>query len=131
MLPGARPLVPSLWWNQAAVLPQGEGQAWDVVEAGLPTVGRPSTSCSECPHPHPHPPPTHPQGYKRMGTAWVECVSGCECKRSVLDGTWKQQATLMQIFSFKVRFAGAPSFQFRLVEHNPVHSSVRVAAGCS
>ncbi len=45
---------------------------------------------------------SHLKGYKRMGTAWVECVEGCECERSVLDGTWAQQATLMQIHSFKV-----------------------------
>lgn len=45
---------------------------------------------------------SHLKGYKRMGTARVECVSGCECERSVLDGTWEQQATLMQIHSFKV-----------------------------
>lgn len=45
---------------------------------------------------------SHLKGYKRMGTAWVECVSGCECERSVVDGTWEQQATLMQIHSFKV-----------------------------
>lgn len=49
---------------------------------------------------------SHLKGYKRMGTAWVECVAGCECERSVLDGTWAQQATLMQIHSFKVGGAG-------------------------
>lgn len=44
---------------------------------------------------------SHLKSYKWMGTAAVECVSGCECPRTILDGTWEQQATLMQIHTFK------------------------------
>lgn len=42
------------------------------------------------------------KSYEGMGTAQVVCVSGCECDKTVLDGTWEQQATLMQIHQFKV-----------------------------
>lgn len=45
---------------------------------------------------------THLKGYKRMGTAEVACVAGCTCDPTILDGTWEQEATLMQIHSFKV-----------------------------
>lgn len=47
---------------------------------------------------------THLKGYEGFGTASVECVSGCVCstKGRVLDGTWAQKATLMQIHRFQV-----------------------------
>ncbi len=48
---------------------------------------------------------THLKGYEGFGTASLQCVSGCICsgKGRVLDGTWKQKATLMQIHRFQVR----------------------------
>ncbi|EFN55332.1 hypothetical protein CHLNCDRAFT_134328 [Chlorella variabilis] len=45
---------------------------------------------------------SHLKSYEGMGTAQVACVSGCQCKKTVLDGTWEQQATLMQIHRFPV-----------------------------
>lgn len=53
---------------------------------------------------------THLKGYEGFGTAAVECVSGCVCsaKGRVLDGTWKQKATLMQIHRFQVSAAAPP-----------------------
>lgn len=45
---------------------------------------------------------SHLKSYEGMGTARVACVSGCHCQKTVLDGTWEQQATLMQIHGFKV-----------------------------
>ncbi|KAL4429381.1 hypothetical protein ABPG77_005155 [Micractinium sp. CCAP 211/92] len=47
---------------------------------------------------------THLKGYEGFGTASLQCVSGCICsgKGRVLDGTWKQKATLMQIHRFQV-----------------------------
>ena len=37
-----------------------------------------------------------------MGTARITCVSGCKCEATDIDGTWEQQATLMQNNKFKV-----------------------------
>lgn len=53
---------------------------------------------------------THLKGYEGFGTAAMECVSGCVCsaKGRVLDGTWKQKATLMQIHRFQVSAAAPP-----------------------
>ncbi|KAL4421052.1 hypothetical protein ABPG77_007527 [Micractinium sp. CCAP 211/92] len=45
---------------------------------------------------------SHLKSYEGMGTARVACVSGCHCQKTILDGTWEQQATLMQIHGFKV-----------------------------
>ena len=39
---------------------------------------------------------SHLKSYAGMGTARVVCVSGCACEKSRLDGTWSEQATLMQ-----------------------------------
>ena len=45
---------------------------------------------------------SHLKSYEGMGSASVTCVQGCSCEKTVLDGTWEQQATLMQIHQFKV-----------------------------
>ncbi|PSC71318.1 hypothetical protein C2E20_5316 [Micractinium conductrix] len=47
---------------------------------------------------------THLKGYQGFGTAAVDCVRGCRCSGNgrILDGTWKQDATLMQIHRFQV-----------------------------
>ena len=47
---------------------------------------------------------SHLKSYTGMGTATVECVSGCTCssKKMVLDGTWAERSTLMQPVHFKV-----------------------------
>lgn len=47
------------------------------------------------------------QSYEGMGTARVACVSGCHCQKTILDGTWEQQATLMQIHGFKASSCAA------------------------
>lgn len=45
---------------------------------------------------------SHLASYQGMGTAAVECVSGCRCKRNVLDGTWERDASLFTIMRFHV-----------------------------
>ena len=45
-------------------------------------------------------PSTRAQGYEGFGTARVKCVAGCRCHTTILDGTWAQQATLMQTHTF-------------------------------
>lgn len=45
---------------------------------------------------------THLKSYEGMGTASVECVSGCKCGKTLLDGTWETQSSLMQNLIFKV-----------------------------
>lgn len=46
---------------------------------------------------------SHLASYQGMGTARVECVSGCKCDPSWLDGTWDRQASLFTILRFHVR----------------------------
>ena len=41
-----------------------------------------------------------------MGTARVECVAGCACAPTTIDGSWERQESLMQIHPFKVRACG-------------------------
>ena len=45
---------------------------------------------------------SHLASYQGMGTAAVECVSGCRCKRNILDGTWERDASLFTIMRFHV-----------------------------
>ncbi|GAB4816347.1 hypothetical protein N2152v2_003393 [Parachlorella kessleri] len=42
------------------------------------------------------------KSYESMGSAAVECVNGCECERTTLDGTWARKATLFQMHEFEV-----------------------------
>lgn len=44
----------------------------------------------------------HLKSYESMGAAYVQCVSGCACNDSVIEGTWDRRATLMQMHEFKV-----------------------------
>ncbi|GAB4813470.1 hypothetical protein N2152v2_000516 [Parachlorella kessleri] len=37
------------------------------------------------------------RSYESMGSAQVECVSGCTCDSAKLEGTWDRRATLMQM----------------------------------
>jgi len=43
------------------------------------------------------------KSYRGMGTADVECVSGCQCEPQLLDGTWETEVSLQQILQFWVR----------------------------
>ncbi|PRW45267.1 hypothetical protein C2E21_6426 [Chlorella sorokiniana] len=45
---------------------------------------------------------SHLASYQGMGTALVECVSGCKCERSILDGTWGREASLFTVMRFHV-----------------------------
>lgn len=45
----------------------------------------------------------HLKSFAGMGTAAVECVSGCSCTRRTLDGTWDTPASLQQMRKFTVR----------------------------
>lgn len=45
---------------------------------------------------------SHLSSYAGMGTARVECVSGCKCATDRLDGTWLRQASLFTIMRFHV-----------------------------
>ena len=42
------------------------------------------------------------KSYEGMGMAAVECVSGCACERSTLDGTWSRKATLYHMHEVEV-----------------------------
>ena len=42
------------------------------------------------------------RSYESMGTAKVECVAGCACAESRVDGTWERRATIMQMHEFQV-----------------------------
>ena len=43
------------------------------------------------------------KSYKSMGAAKVECVGGCRCQESWLEGTWERLATLAQVHEFQVQ----------------------------
>lgn len=43
------------------------------------------------------------RSYERMALARVECVSGCACQPSLVDGLWEQRVSLQQMHSFAVR----------------------------
>ncbi|KAL4431189.1 hypothetical protein ABPG75_006445 [Micractinium tetrahymenae] len=45
---------------------------------------------------------SHLRSYRGMGTARVECVSGCSCSATRLDGTWERKASLFTITRFHV-----------------------------
>jgi hypothetical protein len=45
---------------------------------------------------------SHLKSYTGMGTAAVECVSGCSCERSTLDGTTPSHVSIFKTHSFKV-----------------------------
>ena len=45
---------------------------------------------------------SHLRSYKGMGTARVQCVSGCMCKPSKLDGTWQMRFSLFWFHRFQV-----------------------------
>lgn len=44
----------------------------------------------------------HLKSFEGMGTAAIECASGCTCSRRILDGTWANPASLQQIRKFTV-----------------------------
>lgn len=46
---------------------------------------------------------SHLASYQGMGTALVQCVSGCKCEQSILDGTWGRDASLFTVMRFHVR----------------------------
>jgi hypothetical protein len=48
----------------------------------------------------------HLASYEGMGKARVQCVSGCECKESVLDGWWERHASLQVMHTVMVRPRG-------------------------
>ena len=37
-----------------------------------------------------------------MGLARVQCVSGCACANSLVDGLWRQRVSLVQLLSIEV-----------------------------
>lgn len=43
-----------------------------------------------------------------MGKAEVECISGCECETTVLDGWWERHASLQVMHTVMVRASGVP-----------------------
>lgn len=45
---------------------------------------------------------SHLASYEGMGTALVECKSGCKCEPSILDGTWGRDASLFTVMRFHV-----------------------------
>lgn len=45
----------------------------------------------------------HLASYEGMGQAEVECVSGCECETTVLDGWWERHASLQVMHTVMVR----------------------------
>ena len=45
---------------------------------------------------------SHLASYQGMGTALVQCVSGCKCEQSILDGTWGRDASLFTVMRFHV-----------------------------
>lgn len=45
----------------------------------------------------------HLTSYAGMGTAAVECVAGCACEPSVLDGTTARRVSVFRVHSFKAR----------------------------
>jgi len=49
---------------------------------------------------------SHLASYQGMGTALVECVSGCKCERNILDGTWGREASLFTVMRFHVSHLG-------------------------
>ena len=46
---------------------------------------------------------SHLRSYEGMGTARIECVSGCSCVNATLDGTWSQRASVVSFTRFLVR----------------------------
>ncbi|EFN58310.1 hypothetical protein CHLNCDRAFT_142315 [Chlorella variabilis] len=44
----------------------------------------------------------HLRSYRGMGTALIECVSGCTCAPAKLDGTWQRRASLFWMTRFIV-----------------------------
>lgn len=46
---------------------------------------------------------SHLRSYSGMGTALVECLSGCQCEPNVLDGTTASRVSVFKVHSFKVR----------------------------
>jgi hypothetical protein len=44
----------------------------------------------------------HLASYEGMGQAEVECVSGCECETTVLDGWWERHASLQVMHTVMV-----------------------------
>lgn len=47
----------------------------------------------------------HLRSYRGMGTALIECVSGCTCAPAKLDGTWQRRASLFWMTRFIVSAA--------------------------
>lgn len=45
-----------------------------------------------------------PHSYSGMGLAGVECVAGCECRPSAIDGFWATKVSLTQMHAFRVRW---------------------------
>ena len=72
---------------------------------------------------------SHLKSYEGMGTAQVACVSGCQCKKTVLDGTWEQQATLMQIHRFPVS-PGWEGGRLLPLQLQGTHGKQPAAVGC-
>lgn len=48
----------------------------------------------------------HLASYEGMGRARVQCVSGCKCEESVLDGWWERHASLQVMHTIMVRRGG-------------------------
>ena len=46
---------------------------------------------------------SHLRSYQGMGTARIECKSGCTCTPTLLDGTWNRRASLFWITRLYVR----------------------------
>lgn len=49
---------------------------------------------------------SHLRSYEKMGTADVECVGGCSCEPSVLDGTHSDHTSVFIVHSVEVRGCG-------------------------
>lgn len=46
---------------------------------------------------------SHLRSYSGMGTADIECLSGCACEPSVLDGTTASRVSVFKVHAFRVR----------------------------
>jgi len=45
---------------------------------------------------------SHLRSYEGMGVAQAECVSGCTCEPTKLDGTWERRVSLFTVTRFQV-----------------------------
>lgn len=57
---------------------------------------------------------SHLRSYSGMGTADVECVSGCTCQPSILDGTTASRVSVFKTHTFEV--GGAEQGGSQLIE---------------